>query len=209
MLLSFSVTLPPTQPPKGSITLQPQTVNFLPYMLSSFSPLFVIIFIFLSAVRFYFLNFLSLSSQCDFLNLFSLGLFLWLSILRTHSGMCTRCPQTTQRTQQLFFLTLSQLHAKYGVPINHSGFLPPFLVCWDAVSTKLGKTQGGSCTSRSNYGTSISHVLLQIGKQPLNCLDGLVGKAKLNQNLRKLIVFTTGGRFYGSWLVKIRVYGSF
>lgn len=45
--------------------------------------------------------------------------------------------------------------------------------------------------SQSNYGTSVSNT--PIGKQPLNCLDGTVGKPKLNQNLHKLIVFITGG----------------
>lgn len=137
-----------------------------------------------------------------------LAFFCGCLILQTLADVHT-LPSDNPKNSTVIFSYVAQLHAKYWMPINHSGFLPPFLVCLDAVSTRLGKTQGGSRTSRSDFGTSMSHVLFLIGKQPLNCLDGRVGKAKLNQNLRKLIVFATGGRFYGSWLVEITVYGSF
>ncbi len=38
----------------------------------------------------------------------------------------------------------------------------------------------------------IACIVVQKGEQPPNCLDGIVGKAKLNQDLRKLIAFTAG-----------------
>ena len=50
-----------------------------------------------------------------------------------------------------------------------------------------------------------SHIVIQIGKLPMNRLDGSVGKAKLNQNLCKLIVLQQGGYR----LMDSRVYGPF
>lgn len=84
------------------------------------------------------------------------------------------------------------------MPIKHSGFAP-LLSLFDAVSTRLEKSKRRELyVAMQLWHFCISHVVVWIGKHPLNCLDGIVGKAKLNQNLRKLIVFTTGGAL---WLV--------
>lgn len=96
-------------------------------------------------------------------------------------------------------IDIAPLCAKYLMPIKHSGFVPLLSLF------RCSQQQAGERERRELYVAEqlwhicISYIVVQIGEQPPNCLDGIVGKAKLNQDLRKLIAFTTGG--WALWLV--------
>lgn len=52
--------------------------------------------------------------------------------------------------------------------------------------------------SQGNYGASVSHIqfVVHTGEQPQSGIDGITGKAKLDQNLNKLIVLTSRGALH-------------